>query len=314
MGAVEAAMGRAFSEYLAVISLNPTREKKIRSYASSVQGYMERDARGIGKYVAFDPFIHGSYSYGTAVRPKLGAAEYDLDMILPLTRDFFEAYGPEDALAYVRGRLALNYGRVSQGNKCVRISNEDGFHVDIVPAYAPKGNTSAVQIIDRREGEYLLSHPVAVTDWVNGLNRRTANRFSAGVRILKRWRDIKFGREVKPKSLLLTVLAGRAIEKAMEDSDWRALFSSPATTMAEFVQGLGIAIDTYLDDHGAHIPVPGTDDNVGDRWGGAQRSAFASKLEYFNEIAETACSAATRGSALKRWGKLLGPDFPTEVR
>lgn len=314
MGVVEGALSRAFSEYLDRISLNPTRERKIRSYADSVQKYMVRDAAGLGKYVQVDPFIHGSYSYNTTVRPRAGAADYDLDLILALNREFFERYGPTQALGYVRGRLALNYGTVSQGNKCVRISNDDGFHVDIVPAYVPHGNTSVIQIIDRKQGTYIQSHPVAVTDWVAALNNATCSRFSATVRIFKRWRDVKFGGKTRPKSLLLTVLAGRSIEKAMREStDWRALYRSPGTTMAEFVQATGIAMADYVTAHGARVLVPGTNDDVGERWTLEQQEAFGKRLDYFNGVAAKANAAPSRKSALTRWGRLLGVDFPVAV-
>ena len=314
MGVVDRALSSAFSEYLDRISLNPTRERKIRGYAESVQKYMVRDAGGLGKYVEVEPFIHGSYSYGTTVRPKAGAADYDLDMILPLSRPFFERYGPAEAMGYIRGRLALNYGTVSQGNKCVRISNDDGFHVDIVPAYVPNGNASTVQIIDRRQETYIPSHPVAVTDWVAELNRNTCNRFSATARIFKRWRDAKFGSGTRPKSLLLTVLAGRSIEKAMrEDADWRDLYRLPSTTMAEFVEATGIAMSDYLGAQGPRILVPGTNDDVGGKWTQGQQEAFMKRLDYFIEVASKANAAPTRNSALKRWSKLLGDDFPTTV-
>lgn len=311
MGVVEVAVAKAFSGFVEAISLNPTRDRKIRAYATSVQGFTQRDVRGLGKYIEVDPFIHGSYSYGTTVRPRAGAQEYDLDLILPLSRDFFEQYSPADALGYVRRRLATNYTTVTQGNKCVRISNEDGFHVDIVPAHMPQGNTSVVYIINRPGNELIASHPMAVTDWVNGLTSKTANRFAATVRVYKRWRDVKFGANTRPKSLLLTVLAGRAIEEVMQDSEWNRFYRSPSTTMAEFVHATAIAMLDYLGTNGGQVLVPGTDDDLGERWSREASEAFVKRLAYFQDVAENANTATTRGGALKRWQKLLGPDFST---
>lgn len=299
----------AFAQHVENITLNPGRDQKIQAYTKSIQRFAHDDAV-IGAYRLFDPFVHGSYEYNTAVRP-VGDIEYDLDMILPLQKGFFEDRNPSEILTHVARRLRGKYATVSQGRRCVRVSHADGFHVDVVPAMCPSGNTGPIWIPDKDSGNLIQSHPVAIVSWVAGLNAAACNRFAASVRILKRWRDDKFSSGRRPKSLLLTVLAGRALETSLQrHAELAPFLRNPTTDWPTYFRALLLSMEVFHRQVGARFLVPGVNDDIAARWPADARASFEDKFSSMLRHSEAAFESPTERGALTAWGRALGPSFP----
>lgn len=122
-----------FKQFVANISLNPTRIEKIESAVRNWEKKFKDDDEI--KDIFVDYYTQGSYSTDTGVRPKSGE-EFDVDVVLVM--DIDEEADPKDILHHIKVRIKSHKefeDRVKVKDRCVRIEYAKEFHVDVVPAF-----------------------------------------------------------------------------------------------------------------------------------------------------------------------------------
>jgi hypothetical protein len=184
-----------------------------------------------------NPLIYpqGSIAIGTATKP-VGHDEFDLDLVCQLQINDY--ISPEQLKRAIGNRLkenAIYQERLEEKNRCWRIIYSGEFHMDILPA-RPDANfpeQTALLVPDKELRAWKESNPKGFAAWflersklspLTNANVRadvepppppatatTKTPLQLAVQILKRHRDIYFGRdEDAPISIIITTLAAKA--------------------------------------------------------------------------------------------------------
>lgn len=171
----------------------------------------------------------------TTVRPR-GRVEYDLDLIFEI--DCIEGLMPKLLYEAVRDRLRAHpkYGKMLETHpRCLRLTYEKQFHLDIVPARThPHLGVPFIQIPEKpaQHGDlhrWLTNNPKGLVEWFKSecnkqlvllekadqepLPQPVPNNekpvLAQAVQLLKRHRDVVFDNaDEAPSSIVLTTLAG----------------------------------------------------------------------------------------------------------
>lgn len=221
---------------------------------------------------------------------------------------------PDYILPYLQDRLRTNYSaRVERRDRCVRINYTGDFHIDLVPAHITSNLDGYLQICDRPSGEFVRTDPLAYVRWVKELDTAFSGRFIPGIRMLKRWRDVRMGNASAPSSLHLTVLAGRSLEyySRHQSPPFRWLSASDPSIEA-FLWDVANSMRNYLDTgwFGCALPMPGAvTEDIQRTWPQERQGALKSKIETFLRRAEKALSTERVDVAVARWQENFGPAF-----
>jgi len=178
-------------------------------------------------------YPQGSLRIGTTVRPWW-REEYDLDLVLQM--ELRQNMDPVALLNLVEARLRANrtyQPLVERKNRCIRLNYAKQFHLDILPARPDlRFGGTHILVPDRAARAWKESNPKGYAAWfdqrglvVIGLTEKRAsveplpvpeeardkNALQLAVQLLKRWRDIRFQRnlDLAPISIVLTTLAGQ---------------------------------------------------------------------------------------------------------
>jgi hypothetical protein len=204
----------------------------------------ESSYRTVGKWLGGDdrfdglnPRIYpqGSMSLLTTVKPR-GRVEYDLDLIFEI--DCIEGLTPKLLYEAVRDRLRAHasYGKMLETHsRCLRLTYENEFHLDIVPARThPYLGTPFIEIPQKpaQHGDlhsWVKNNPKGLVQWFKAAcNKKLVLMEKAtqeplpqpvpshekpvlaqAVQLLKRHRDVVFDNaDEAPSSIVLTTLAG----------------------------------------------------------------------------------------------------------
>ncbi len=200
----------SFVDFLDKIKLDETRSSKIQTAHNTVRDFLAEDTEIKPRF--YESFLQGSYRLNTAVRPQ-GEGEYDVDVILSLDLNNENGDGLLNATSvidWVAGRLkeSKTYkDKVKPKRKCVRINYVDGFHMDITPAHC-SGGTDGVLLVPP---DWRQSHPKGFREWCVARHSASDSNFYPVVKMMKWWRNIHFGDDGSPKSILLTTIIGKHI-------------------------------------------------------------------------------------------------------
>ena len=198
---------------------------------------------GDGPFSDLQPSIYpqGSFRLGTTVKP-IGRGEYDLDFVCEMSGDP-NKYQPIQILRAFQTRLSQNEiyrGKVELKKRCVRLTYEHDFHMDILPAFS-LGVGDGIKIPDREAKEWLDSNPKGYANWFEGKTRYARLLEKAMdaeelppleeasskpvlkrvVQLMKRHRDVAFSNNsgAGPISIILTTLAGLQYEGSKSIGD-----------------------------------------------------------------------------------------------
>jgi hypothetical protein len=192
---------------------------------------------GDGRFDGLNPRIYpqGSMSLQTTVRPR-GRVEYDLDLIFEI--DCVEGLTPKLLYEAVRDRLRTHalYGKMLETHsRCLRLTYENEFHLDIVPARThPRLGIPFIEIPQKpdQHGDlhsWIKNNPKGFVQWFKAACSKKFILMEKGiqeplprpvpshekpvlaqaVQLLKRHRDVVFDNaEEAPSSIVLTTLAG----------------------------------------------------------------------------------------------------------
>jgi len=203
--------------------------------------------KSLGEYLSnylknydIDIFPQGSMRLGTTIKPINEEDDYDLDAVCKVNGNI---YSPEH-LKNLIGDVLKESDRYSsmlsdeEGKRCwtIEYSDNENFHMDILPAISANSNTTELKITHKENGiyEYRSSDPEAYATWffnrqkfeydkilneakfsqsVEELKRfRVRTTLQKTIQILKRYRDIQFADDntnSKPISIIITTLVAQ---------------------------------------------------------------------------------------------------------
>ena len=266
------------------IQLDDTRrERALRSYGA-LTDLLEQS---IGEE-KLETYAQGSFRIGTTVRP-LTAEEYDLDFVV----EFVERksnYSVLQTLEQVYSALASSKvyeNKLELKSRCVRVTYENEFHVDVLPAIPDASRARpALLVPDRDQQSWTPSSPKGYAEWFESIAKEPMIRemlekalvaepippdpdlpykapLKIAVQLLKRRRDVMLSdSDWKPSSILLTTLLGR------EYSDNLSPFKSLQKAMSGLVSQL-----SFLDASAFRVTNPTNEqEDFTDKWDDRKRS------------------------------------------
>lgn len=179
-------------------------------------------------------YSQGSMRLNTTVRPMQGD-EYDLDLVCEFSCGPQAFRQPTHALDIVELALrdsALYRPMLSRKKRCMRLSYQHKFHLDILPAcHDPRDHGTRILVPDRETKAWTPSDPKGFAAWFHAqsghllikqllargeplpdkehLERKAPLKLC--VQLLKRNRDVRYNGSLGPKpiSIVLTTLAGQ---------------------------------------------------------------------------------------------------------
>jgi hypothetical protein len=294
---------KSFDDFLAKINLDPTRREKIQSAHNTVRGILEQDEEV--KKIYLETFLQGSYRLGTAVRPQ-GAGSYDVDVILSLNLMDFEGKGcglPSSKMVidWLAARLSAYPAykdKVTVGERCVTLVYAAGFYLDIVPAHDSTDLNAPLLVPPK----WSASHPKGFKEHCLSVQQSTGEMFYPVVKMLKWWRNIHFGDDGCPKSILLTTLIGQHIPKSAQSVD----------------EALVLTMESLNTFFGSSILVPAVfnpslpTENLSGRWPSLEYLEFKPKFAAATKRARKAFDAKDEEKTIEEWNTadLFDDTFP----
>jgi hypothetical protein len=292
----------SFDDFLGKISLDKTRREKIMTAHNNVRDLLANDEE-VGP-VYFETFLQGSYRLGTAVRPQ-GDGSYDVDVVLVLNLKDFA--GPNSGMPSAHSVIAWLVRRltsypvyatkVKAGRRCVRIDYADGFHMDIIPAHCD-GDTDAPLLVPANWGR---SHPKRFRSHCVRIHATSNEKFYAVVKMLKWWRNIHFGDESSPRSILLTTIVSDHISKAASVDE--ALVETMESLRSFFSKNFSVP-------EVCNPSLP--EEKLSASWSWLDYHEFKTKFASATTAARQAFDAKDEESTIKRWNanELFKETFP----
>lgn len=200
---------KSFDAFLSQIDIKDTRRERIVTAHNTIRDLLLSD-ENIKQYSP-SFFLQGSYAMRTIVRPSANE-DYDVDLVLCLLLE--DAAGnmlSGDVVKSMVYDAIASHGtykdKVSMKTHCIRIDYEGDFHLDITPAHRTNGDDDTILVVP----DWSESNPKGLIAYFRDVHSKAYDKFYPVVRMLKWWRNIHFGDEGYPKSILLTTLASRYI-------------------------------------------------------------------------------------------------------
>jgi len=294
-----------FDRFHSRISLNPDRKARIDSAYSNLDSFVSGDGE-ISK-ILYELFKQGSYVIGTAVSPGKSNQEFDVDVVLALNvlGRPEEERGPQQVIEWLAERLREGgsySGKVRKKERCVRIKYAGEFHLDVVPAHCNGDTTQALQVPDKENGvwRWSWSHPKGYGEWCGRMQNASNEKFARVVKMVKWWRNRKFGEDSAPKSIVLTTLLGHHIANGC---------SSDAEALAVTMESMNAYLSSCY-----FVPVivnPSlVNENVARDWKQEEFELFKRRWQAATEKAREAYDEEDKGRSISLWQELFGDAFP----
>jgi hypothetical protein len=293
----------AFDQFYDAISLGARPRQRIESAATGLINYLTRKY-GLGPQ---EVFLQGSVPNHTAIEPADSDGEYDADLVAICAGG---SMSPDEALDDLEATRAQDgtYRELlrkegARKDPCVRLRYADdevgGFHVDIVPARSSSSADPQASLeVPRRGVGWHDSTPAEYTQWC----RDQGPRFARTVMMLKRWRDVHQTARSSVSSIVLQVLAARAV--GSQNSDGEALVST--------LEGIKTSLDASPDTPPV-VPNPVLDvENLASRWTIPAYREFRRELNEAVVLARRALESQDAQESHTLWHELLGDDFPAQ--
>jgi hypothetical protein len=209
----------SFATFNQQLMLDGARAERIAGAVKRFTEFTEADQE-LRTARAGEPFLQGSVPSRTVIRP-LARDDFDVDLVYPFRLSLFrpEHQRPLPVFDWFVSRLQgseFYQNRLTRKNRCVRIDYAGDFHLDLIPATGDVLEHRPFAVPARDLSDWITNDPIGFTEWVRALDARSGLRDSSGdgafvrsVRIMKRWRDHRFGEESAVSSILLVTMLGR---------------------------------------------------------------------------------------------------------
>lgn len=252
--------------------------------------------------------LTGSYSRSTAV----GEIK-DVDCLVLVG---------EEHLARTPNAVLLELGRVLRDypgstletrgqRRSVRLSLiDDDIEMDLVPAVAVDGLTSALRVPDRPQAEWICSHPLGYAERLSAVNAEHGGKVITLIKMVKAWRDAQMGTR-RPKSYVLEVMVLHAVESGellLVDRSW-------AQIVHDFFSYVTAKYRNLMDSgtESPRIPDPMVAGNVITKgWERSHFETFMRRARNAHATAGRALHANTVEEASSEWSQVFGAAWPSD--
>jgi len=293
-----------FAKLISAVNPPKDRAKKARDIPVPVRQHLE-DSDALQ---TVDPHTRliGSYARSTAV---LDIKDVD---VLVFVDPEYEKGTPDvvlsDLFSALRSLPGAGDPDLRPQRRSIRVSYDD-LELDIVPAVAPRGPERSLLIPDRKQREWIDSHPIGYADYLSGVNARFDERVKPMVKLVKYWRDHQFGTVVqkKPASYLVEVELVHVFEgiSRIEGLGDDELFTRLLRQMyGDFSPPAQIGGVPTIED-----PMLGHDIADDVDWQPAEVQAFVRVLAHSIELAEQALEEDDQEKCIAFWEQVLGDLF-----
>lgn len=229
------------------LQLDATRKAMAEQRYKTVAGFIEKDPFFANALISVYP--QGSFRIRTTVKPYK-QKEFDLDFVVHLDFITWNNHQPLKVLNELERCLrGTGYyeGKLSRKNRCVRITYENDFHLDItVGCQESYLDEEKIQVPDRKTKSWTPSNPKGYASWFTARGHLTKERYELykrahdarnpyirlsenlpsepayelklplerAVQIIKRYRDIYFDadQDLATSSIILTTLAASSYQ------------------------------------------------------------------------------------------------------
>lgn len=243
-----------------------------------------------------DTYLSGSYARDTAINDIK-----DVDIIMLIDLDH-NATSPDIVIAWLQGVLQNYYSEVVPQGRSVRVTTDDGFHLDVVPATSISHRNGPVWIPDRDVKTWVSSHPKGQIAFASQRNADTEGYYKHLVKIMKFWRDRLSNSDARVKSYILeSLVAGCTLSTP----------TSYAHAIVHIFQSIYQQYYPYLQS----IEVPKIADpgypsvNVAKRWSKQEFSTFLSMVQSSYRVARASLDSEDQDQSIQSWQKLFGSKF-----
>jgi hypothetical protein len=297
---------QSFDDFVGKISLDQSRRDRIQTAHITVRDYLEghEDMKGRNPKT----FLQGSYKLHTAVKPQREDGSYDVDVVMLANLDDIRSNGGNsvDWLTDVLSENDRYKNKIDQSKinaRCVRLQYENDFHMDIIPAHPGDDQKDGIILVPH---DWKKSHPHGFKEWCLNKQKDTNDYFYTTVRLLKWWRNLKWGDEGHPKSILLTTLVGNNIPADGESID------------KVFIKTI-IGMNSYLSQH-AFVPKINnpslSSENISASWSLTDFIEFKSRLSGAAVAAQKALDSRDEQETIDIWNseELFNGSFPKTIR
>jgi hypothetical protein len=295
---------KGFEKFIDKISLNQTRIDNLISAHNTLRDILKSDEE-VKKYF-LESFLQGSYALHTAIKP-LTDGEYDVDIILSLNLknegEFIEI--AHYIVNWLHGRINSykSYNNKCEAKtKCVRIAYSADLRLDITPVHSDEKGSDELFIPPYWDE----TNPRGFKAWCRKTHEQSHEKFYSIVRILKYWRDLQFGYGSHPKSILLTTLIGKYIDKTEENSLHKSLMIT-CKRLNDYLQGL---------DDIPEITNPSlTSEIISRSWSYSDFIDFKTKFKNFTDKINSSFSEETEAKTIETLNSdsVFNGNFPKEL-
>jgi hypothetical protein len=289
-----------FKSFLGNISLNPTREDRIRSALSTWEDIFEDDEKIKVYYEDF--YKQGSYAIGTAIIPT-GNNEFDVDTVLLL--DTGDEFDPKGLIDFVYNRMKEKEAyrdKLIKKDRCIRVNYVGDFHMDVVPAKPT--DDEHILISCKSTNEWVETNPAGYVRWFRKANRDHSGKLVNLTKIVKYWRDNKVGSDTAPKSILLTTLIAQ----------YSVTENSEAETLVLTLENMVNNIDEILVNNEPYVENPSlAGENLARDWDRKKYDTFKVKLEKFSKDSRASLDEVDKDKSIQKWQDIFGDKFPSEI-
>lgn len=294
-------LNRRFREFLRD-EVNPNRERLARLYVGirDVKRYLKRHLEGYQNIER-----QGSLSLDTLIKPVREDDEYDADVQVVMNPK--PGWRASDYLEAISTTLAQNANftdKIRLHTRCVTLHYAGRFHLDIVPRIT-EGDT---HFICNRETNCLEpTDGTGYRGWFAGKSRITKVNLKRVVRLLKYLRDRQHN--YVAKSILLTTLAGNAIDSSDQGTESVSTVANTLTTVLT-------RMDDYLHCHPTmpEISNPALLTEPFTRhWDQERYVYFKDRIHAHAEIAQDALASPRLADSVRLWRRLFGERFGERI-
>ncbi len=244
-----------------------------------------------------DSYLSGSYARDTALNHIK-----DVDIILLIALDY-KSTEPEVVLAWVQAALQQYYSqKVIRQGRSVKVTTDNGFVLDVVPAVPLYHRDGPVWIPDRDVRQWVLTHPKGQIEFGVNKNKATQGYYKHLVKIMKHWRDRLPTEIERANSYIIESLVAKSLH-------WTPL--SYGRGVVDIFHHIYSNYAAYLNLHTVPIIAdPGYPSvNVAKRWKFEEFKAFIQATRSSLSIASSALADEEKEKSIMLWKKLFGEKF-----
>lgn len=295
-----------FKEFLEeTVNLNQDRLNQLNDSSIAIKNFI-RSAEWGPRIRRF--YEQGSLAHSTIIKP-IDNKEFDADIMVMV--DPVDDWNASDYVRELGAKFSesgLYKDKTIVGDVCVTITYVGQKRIDITPCVVDRDDFDKMEVCHRRHDEFILTEPVAYTEWLKACNSYSGNNsFRKVTRLLKYVRDIK--KRFTCPSVLLTTLIGMQIEEYDKDTD--AFFDTPTT-----LQTVIGRLDDFLQENEEKPEIlnPSLEsEDFSAFWNDIQYKNFRNFIHKYRGWIDEAMADPSLNTSVEKWRRVFGDEFAKRV-